>query len=99
MVGALSETVKEGFLYDPPNSSELYKKEFVDIVVGLLTDENLRTEYAMKCRDTILKGHHDWSDIAGEWNTLFTQIFMEKAQNPLPPYFIEIADAKGTVPR
>ena len=92
-LGALPETVKEGFLYDPPNSSEFYKKELVNIVVSLLTNEFLRAPYAQRGRDLILNGRYDWSDIAGEWNALFTKIFEEKALNPLPPYFNEMAEA------
>jgi glycosyltransferase involved in cell wall biosynthesis len=98
-VGALSETVKEGILDVGPNSSERYQEAFVKNVIELLRDENVRAPLAIKCRNAILRTHHDWSDIAREWNELFTALLAKKAENVLPPYFIEMAEAARTVLR
>jgi glycosyltransferase involved in cell wall biosynthesis len=98
-VGALSETVKEGILDAGPNSNELYQREFVKNVVELLRDESVRAPLAIKCRNAILRARHDWSDIAQEWNELFSMLLAKKAENILPPYFIEMVEAPRTILR
>lgn len=84
-LAALSETVKQGILLPPPNTSEEYAQDFVEAVVGLLTNENVRRAHADLGRKWAL-AEGGWDKVAAEWLEMFERVIAEKAENPLPRF-------------
>lgn len=82
-LAALSETVKHGILLQPPNTSEVYRHDFVNAVVGLLTNEPARREKAEAARSYATKSC-GWDGVAREWSVMFEEMLDRKADNPLP---------------
>lgn len=89
-LAALEETVKVGTLIPgPPNTPE-YEKDFVSECCRLLLDDDYRTRLSRTSRQRVSQGNHDWSDIALEWDAMFSSIVEKKKNNPLAPYGHEI---------
>lgn len=83
-IAALKETVKQGILIDPPNTSDEYTERFIREVSKLLTDEQYRL--SMCSGDFEAKHEHDWMEVAKEWDFIFETVQVEKLENPLPQY-------------
>lgn len=84
-LAALGETVKHGILIDPPNTSPEYQKIFVESVVKLLTDDNLRESKAKAARHYALN-NCDWSLVAVEWLAICEECLRQKEESPLPAF-------------
>ena len=78
-LAALNETVHHGYLLKPPSTAEAYKETFVKDVVRLLTDDTLRTEYALSGRAEALK-ISGWDIVADEWENTFLDQLVQKTQ-------------------
>jgi glycosyltransferase involved in cell wall biosynthesis len=92
-LAALAETVKHGILLDPPNTSEEYKKRFVDEVCSLLTDEERRRQYADAGRSWAMN-NLSWAALAEDWETMFYEVIERMSQYRVPRYmkpkFVEV---------
>lgn len=69
-LAALEETVKHGFLLGGAENTPEYGELFVQTVVKLLKDEELREMYAAAGRSWAME-HLGWDDVVRDWEAMF----------------------------
>ena len=50
--------------------SKEYKDAFIKETVNLFSDKTRLKQWSLQCRDYIMSGKHDWTDIAQQWSEL-----------------------------